>query len=90
MMVATAPATAGEVTGNGKPIDINSRSECAYSGQNDLDGDPRDPGARTQNYGQLVSRGIVDPQELDPNAGFFQLIPGFACNPNRGRDLHDD
>ena len=85
------PATAGEVTGNGKEIQINARSECVYSGLNDNDGDPRDPGGHTQSYGTLVGQfGIVDPQNLDPNAPFFQPIPGWACNPNRGRDLHDD
>lgn len=84
------PLQAGEITGNGKPIDINGRSECAFSGLNDLDGDPRDPGAHTQNYGTLVSLGILDPQNLDPNADApFVPIPGFACNPNRGNDLHE-
>lgn len=84
------PLQAGEVTGNGKSIDINARSECAFSGLNDLDGDPRDPGAHTQNYGTLVSLGIINPQNLDPNADVpFVPIPGFACNPNRGRDLHE-
>jgi hypothetical protein len=85
------PLQAGEVTGNGKSIEINARSECAFSGLNDLDGDPRDPGAHTQNYGTLVSLGIINPQNLDPNADVpFVPIPGFACNPNRGRDLHGD
>lgn len=84
------PLQAGEITGNGKPIDINGRSECAFSGLNDHDGDPRDPGAKTQNYGTLVSLGIIDPSTLDPNADApFVPIPGFACNPNRGRDLNE-
>ncbi len=85
------PLQAGEVTGNGKSIEINARSECAFSGLNDLDGDPRDPGAHTQNYGTLVSLGIINPQNLDPNADVpFVPIPGFACNPNRARDLHGE
>ncbi len=84
------PVSAGEVTGNGKDIDIHARSECAYSGLNDHDGDPRDPGFRTQSYGQNVRLTPLDPSNLDPNAPFFQPIPGWACNPNRGRDLHDD
>jgi hypothetical protein len=89
-IAAATPASAGEITGNGKDIDINARSECAFSGLNDLDGDPRDPGAHTQNYGTLVSLGIVNPQYLDPNADApFVPIPGFACNPNRGRDLRE-
>ncbi len=83
------PAQAGEVTGNGKAIEINARSDCAFSGLNDNFPDPRDPGGRTQNYGTLVGQfDLIDPQNLDPNAPFFQPIPGYACNPNRGRDLH--
>ena len=84
----SAPAIAGEITGNDQPIDINGRSECAYSGQNDLDGDIRDPGFRAQSYGQNVRLTPLDPSTLDPNADFFQPIPGWACNPNRGRDLN--
>lgn len=84
------PTLAGEITGNGKPIDINARSECAFSGQNDQFPDPRDPGGRTQSYGTLVGQfDLLDPQNFDPNAPFFQPIPGYACNPNRGRDLHN-
>lgn len=88
LMTASA-SHAGEITGNGKPIEINARSECAYSGYNDLDGDPRDPGWISQSYGQNVRLTDLDPSELDPNADApFVPIPGFACNPNRGRDLH--
>ena len=35
MLVSSTPALAGEVTGSGKDIDINGRSECAFSGQED-------------------------------------------------------
>jgi len=84
------PAQAGEITGNGMDIEINGRSECAFSGYNDLDGDPRDPGWISQSYGQNVRLTPLDPSTLDPNAEVpFVPIPGFACNPNRGRDLHD-
>lgn len=87
----TAPTQAGEVTGSGKDIEINGRSECAFSGFNDNDGDPRDPGWISQSYGQNVRLTPLDPSTLDPNAELpFVPIPGFACNPNRGRDLHDD
>lgn len=85
-----SPVSAGEITGTGEFLDINGRSECVYSGLNDLDGDPRDPGFRTQSYGQNVRLTPLDPSTLDPNADFFQPIPGYACNPNRGRDLHDE
>jgi hypothetical protein len=85
------PALAGEITGSGKSIDINGRSECAFSGYNDLDGDPRDPGFISQSYGQNVRLTPLAPNEQDPNAEApFVPIPGFACNPNRGRDLHED
>lgn len=50
--VAATPAFAGEVTGNGKPITINARSECAFSGLEDGDGTPPGPGT-TQNWGQI-------------------------------------
>ena len=85
------PAQAGEITGSGKVIEINARSECAYSGYNDLDGDPRDPGWISQSFGQNVRLTPLDPSTLDPNADApFVPIPGFACNPNRGRDLNDE
>ena len=89
-MIAAAPAIAGETTGNGKSITINGRSICAFSGQNDTpEGAVQDPGGRVQNYGQLVGQwDLIDPADLDPNADYFQPIPGFACNPNRGEDLH--
>ena len=84
-------AKAGEITGNGTAIDVNARSECAFSGQNDTPGgDPRDPGGRVQSYGYLVGHwDLIDPQDWDPNGEGFQRIPGFACNPNRGHDLHE-
>ena len=93
MLVSSTPALAGEVTGSGKDIDINGRSECAFSGLNDNDGDPRDPGWRSQSYGQNVRLTPLDPSQQDPrnSAGApFVPIPGWACNPNRGNDLHDD
>lgn len=85
-------AIAGEITGSGKPIEINGRSECAFSGYNDLDGDPRDPGWISQSYGQNVRLTPLDPSTLDPtnaDGDPFVPIPGWACNPNRGRDLHN-
>ena len=83
------PAQAGELTGNDKYLEMKGRSECSFSGHNDLDGDIRDPGFKTQSYGQNVRLTPLDPSTLDPNADApFVPIPGFACNPNRGRDLH--
>ncbi len=87
--MSSTVAIAGEITGNGKDIEVKGRSECAFSGFNDQDGDPRDPGWISQNYGQNVRIFGLDPSQFDPNADAeFVPIPGFACNPNRGRDLH--
>ncbi|MEO5578795.1 MAG: hypothetical protein ABIR25_07085 [Sphingomicrobium sp.] len=91
MIAAASPALAGEITGNGKPIDVNGRSICAYSGINDTpEGDlPHgDPGGKVQSYGYLVSHWGLNPQDWDPNGNPPQRIPGFACNPNRGADLN--
>ena len=44
------PAFAGEVNGNGDPLTVNARSECAYSGLED--GPPVQPGT-TQNWGTI-------------------------------------
>lgn len=90
LALIAAPALAGEITGNGKPIDINARSECAFSGYNDTpDGDPMDPGGVAQSYGYFGGYwDLWDAQDFDPRTD--ALKPGFACNPNRGADLHRD
>jgi hypothetical protein len=92
LMAIAYPAQAGEITGNGKAIDINARSECAFSGINDTpQGGGPDPGGKVQSYGYLVGHwDLIDPSEWDPNGDPFQRIPGFACNPNRWTDLHAD
>jgi hypothetical protein len=90
-LLSAAPASAGEITGNGKDITIHARTECAFSGYNDTpEGDARDPGGLVQSYGYLVGFwDLVDPQDWDPNGEGFQRLPGYACNPNRYHDLHD-
>jgi hypothetical protein len=93
MGLGASAAIAGEITGNGTPIDINARSFCAYSGQNDTpQGAPPphfDPGGNHQSYGQFVGEfDLFDPSDADPRTGGFPPIPGFSCNPNRGEDLH--
>jgi hypothetical protein len=56
----------------------NGNSWCSYSGQNDYpDGSQSGPGGRTQNYGQDVKSGLIDPSALK---GDFPS-PGTACNP---------
>ena len=89
-LVFAAPAGAGEITGNGKDIDINGRSVCAYSGQNDTpDGDLAhgDPGGRVQSFCYLVGQwDRFNPQNFDPTRP--GPLPGWSCNPNRGADLN--
>ena len=90
VVAATAgPTMAGEITGNCKAIEINGRSECAFSGRNDTpEGEPGDPGGVAQSYGYFGGFfDLWDAQDFDPRTDF--LIPGFACNPNRGADLHE-
>jgi hypothetical protein len=89
-LLMVSPVSAGEITGNGKPIDVHARSICAYSGLNDTpEGDPqnRDPGGRVQSFGYLVGPWeLYDPQVFDPQRP--GPLPGWSCNPNRGPDLH--
>jgi len=78
---------AGEITGNGRLIDVHGRSDCAFSGQEDLqfytdDGDTTlkseptrgDPG-HAQSWGQI-------PKEVRDFLTSIGLNPGIACNPN--------
>ena len=56
----------------------NGNSWCSYSGQNDYpDGSQSGPAGRTQNYGQDVKLGLLDPSTLKGDG----LSPGTACNP---------
>ena len=83
---------AGEITGNGKSLQmpyedskwgtgLHARSECAYSGQEDLQfageeptkGDP----AHAQSWGQIPK----DSRDFLTSIG---VNPGVACNPTSG------
>lgn len=91
-LLVSSPATAGEVTGNGKDLPVNGNSPCAFSGINDTpDGlwlpiGPGgalvqvDPGGHVQSYGAFKKIGFL-PSPSDPAAreGGF---PGNGCNPN--------
>lgn len=71
---AALPASAGEVTGNGKDTagPAHARSVCAFSGLNDeiTDFEP----TNVQNYGIFVHK-----------LGYsFLPSPGEACNPTKG------
>jgi hypothetical protein len=76
----SAPAFAGEITGNGKPTQgpAHANSICVFSGQNDdptapiISADPipgvapNGPGGRTQSYGQDVRYGLLDHTIVTP------------------------
>jgi hypothetical protein len=82
LSVGAGASLAGEITGTGKSLKIDSptglhgHSLCAYSGLND-EITPEEP-TRTQSYGQLVRIGL---KELVDSIGGS---PGQACNPNIG------
>ena len=66
-------ASAGEITGSGKPTagPANANSICVFSGQNDFPdapttGDPYSPGGRSQSYGQENRLGLIDPHVFNP------------------------
>jgi hypothetical protein len=65
-------ASAGEVTGSGKPKTVQANSICAYSGLEDNDGEFVEPGV-TQNWGQI-------PKEVRAFLASIGLSPGTACN----------
>jgi hypothetical protein len=88
------PALAGEITGNGKDIEINGRSLCAYSGINDTPNGLAlpigpggslvviDPGGQVQSYGYFKSHFddfLSSPS--DPAARDSFNFPGVGCNP---------
>lgn len=78
---------AGEITGNGRLVDVHGRSECAFSGQEDLQfyvddentilkteptrGDP----GHAQSWGQI-------PREVRDYLASIGLHPSVACNPS--------
>ena len=86
--LSAGAASAGEITGNGKPTQgpAHANSICVFSGQNDDPTAPRSldltiapngPGGKSQSFGQDVKIG------LDPHV----FNPGDACrggsNPAR-------
>ena len=87
LSLGAGSAFAGEITGNGKLKDVNGRSSCAYSGQEDLqwytdDGDGTlrlDPTKGDPSHSQ--SWGRIPKAVRDSFPAF--LHPGIACNPNK-------
>lgn len=89
--VGAGTASAGEVTGNGKPLWTNTtdwnahhtlhgRSLCAFSGQEDdqfPDSPQYDPNAgHAQSWGQI-------PKAVRDFLTSIGLNPGIACNPTK-------
>ena len=87
LTMAASAVSAGEITGNGRLKDVNGRSFCAFSGQEDLqwftdDGDTvrlenpvKGVPGHAQNWGQ-IPKAVRDSFPAD-------LHPGISCNPNR-------
>jgi len=92
--LAAGTALAGEVTGNGKLLTMHARSECAFSGQEDLQyfyddedtmpkpaptkGDP----AHAQSWGQI-------PKAVRDELAAIGLHPGVACNPIKSAGVEE-
>ena len=76
-LALTSPASAGEITGNGKPTQgaAHANSICAFSGQEDNEG-----GGPPQNWGHSKMAFGATPAER--KASGFQ--PGDSCNGHRG------
>lgn len=86
-VIGAGSTFAGEITGNGRLLDMHGKSSCAFSGQQDLQwyttdadttlrtdptrGDP----SHSQSWGQI-------PKAVRDSFPAF-LHPGIACNPTR-------
>lgn len=90
-LIATLGAgsvVAGEITGNGRLLTMHGRSECSFSGQEDLqfytddsDTTPRsDPTKGDPKHAQ--SWGQISKADRDFLTS-IGLNPGIACNPTR-------
>lgn len=88
LALGAGSVSAGEITGNGRLKDVNGRSFCAYSGQEDLqwytdDSDATrkdvfvrgDPG-HAQNWGQI-------PKAIRDQLTLIGMNPGIDCNPTK-------
>ena len=82
-------ALAGEITGNGQLKEVMGRSECAYSGQEDLqwyvdDGNTvRKPVVTRGDPAHAQSWGQIPKAVRDFIAAEFGAHPGMACNPHK-------
>ena len=82
LVLVAGPASAGEVTGNGKPTQgpAHANSICVFSGLEDGGEDPTapsGPGAPPQNWGQI-------PKEFRAVLTAEGAQPGDSCNGHSG------
>jgi hypothetical protein len=87
VLVGMSAASAGEITGNGKPTQgpAHANSICAFSGLEDGDGAgfPGPGGAPPQNWGHVQqAERAAGATPADLKASGFQ--PGDSCNGHRG------
>ena len=83
--LAASAVLAGEITGNGKLLTVHGRSDCAFSGQEDLqwfetDEDIVRHEATRGVPGHAQSWGQIPKADRDFLAT-IGLHPGVACNP---------
>jgi hypothetical protein len=87
LSLVAGTALAGEITGNGRLLTVHGRSDCAYSGQEDLQffEDDEDTIAKAQptkgDPGHAQSWGQI-PKEVRDYLTSIGLNPGISCNPN--------
>src|SRR5262245_5833707 len=86
-LALASPASAGEITGNGKPTQgpAHANSICSFSGLEDGDGAgfPGPGGAPPQNWGHVQqAERDAGATVQDLKASGFQ--PGDSCNGHRG------
>ena len=81
LLASVAPAaSAGEATGSGKPITVNAKSDCAYSGLEDWNSPAPQPDGEVDVVPGVVQNwGVIPKQERD----FLRSIgvsPNTLCN----------
>ena len=86
-LAVAVPASAGEITGGGKPAQgsVHANSICSFSGLEDGDGAgfPGPGGAPPQNWGHVQqAERAAGATPADLKASGFQ--PGDSCNGHRG------
>ena len=76
LMVALAVPAFAEPQGQGEQALDRANSICAASGQNDNPDEAFPDDGRTQSYGQLVRKGVLEPSQVKSGPP----SPGFFCN----------